>query len=244
MRKIIKKGTVLAAAAVLLTGCGEPMASLTEREEDIVVQYSAGTLAKHNSYQQEGMTAVYPEEEEPEEDEPKQEDTEEKKEPKTQDSEEQKNPEKEQKKEENNSKTDGQLTMTKAMGISGVEFSYKDYSIVSGYSQGDYFSLDASPGNVFFVLNVNITNTGNKTVQCDLLTKQPIFTLKLNGEAGVQNVVTVLSNDLSTYVGTLEPGQTEAAILLFEVKEATAEKVTSMQVSLQMNDKTSEIKIK
>ena len=49
MRRAIKKGTVLIAAAVLLTGCGEEMAPLTESEEAIVIQYSAGTLAKHNS---------------------------------------------------------------------------------------------------------------------------------------------------------------------------------------------------
>ena len=58
MRRAIKKGTVLIAAAVLLTGCGEEMAPLTESEEAIVIQYSAGTLAKHNSYQQEGMTVI------------------------------------------------------------------------------------------------------------------------------------------------------------------------------------------
>ena len=35
-------------------------------EEAIVVNYSAGTLAKHNSHQQEGMTSVYPKDREEE----------------------------------------------------------------------------------------------------------------------------------------------------------------------------------
>ena len=246
MRKIIKKGIALAAAAVLLTGCGEPLASLTQQEEDVVVQYSAGTLAKHNSFQQEGVTAVYPEEEEEPED-PEQEEPKDEKKPEKEDS--AKQPEtddnkKEESKKEKEPEIPGQSTLTEAMEISGLEFSYKDYSIVSGYSQGDYFSLDASPGNVYFVLNINVTNTGNQAVECDFLSKQPIFTLKLNEEPGITNEVTVLSNDLSTYVGTLEPGQTEAAILLFEVKETTAENISSMQVSLQMNEKTTELKIK
>ena len=64
MRNVMKIGAVLVAAAMLFTGCGDPMVSLTEDEEAIVVNYSAGILAKHNSFQQEGMTALYPEEEE------------------------------------------------------------------------------------------------------------------------------------------------------------------------------------
>ena len=67
MRNVMKIGAVLVAAAMFLAGCGDPMVSLTEDEEDIVVNYSAGTLAKHNSYQQEGMTALFPEEEPSEE---------------------------------------------------------------------------------------------------------------------------------------------------------------------------------
>ena len=67
MKKFIKMGTALVAAAFLLTGCGDEMAVLTESEEAVIVNYSAGTLAKHNSHPQEGMSAVYPKEEEEEE---------------------------------------------------------------------------------------------------------------------------------------------------------------------------------
>ncbi len=49
MKKFIKMGTALVAAAFLLTGCGDEMAVLTESEEAVIVNYSAGTLAKHNS---------------------------------------------------------------------------------------------------------------------------------------------------------------------------------------------------
>ncbi len=250
MRRAIKKGTVLIAAAVLLTGCGEEMAPLTESEEAIVIQYSAGTLAKHNSYQQEGMTALYPEEEEEQEEE--QEPEEKKEEKKTESEEKNKKEEtdskdkKEDNKEKDTAQTEeaGQLTLSEALAVSGVEVSYKDYSVSSSYKQGEYFSLDAAAGNTFLIMNMNITNTGSQAVDCDLLTKQPIFTLKLNQGAGVKNEVTILSNDLSTYVGKLEPGQTDTAVLLFEVPEKTAESISSVQLSVQMNQKTNQIKLK
>ncbi len=248
MRKIIKKSIALAAAAVLLTGCGEAVTPLTESEEAIVIQYSAGTLAKHNSFQQEGLTAVYPEEEEPEqeeevkepkEEEPKEEKPKEEKKQKTEDD---KNKDKQNSDEK--AQQVGESTFTEALAVPGVEFSYKDYSIVSSYSQGDYFSLDASAGNVFMLLNINITNTGNTAAECNMLNKKPQFTLNLNGDKSVKNEITILANDVATYAGTLEAGQTEAGILLFEVPQKVVENISSMQLTLEMDGKTTEIKMK
>ncbi len=241
MRKIIKKSIILAAAATvaaLLTGCGDPMIPLTENEESIVIQYSAGTLAKHNGFQQEGLTAVYPEEEEEKEPEAEEENGEQEKKP------EQKEDKKSQAQEEEESDQTDQITLTEAMGQPGVEFSYKDYSIVSGYSEGDYFSMDAPAGSVFLVLNINITNTKDQTVECNLLAKQPQFTLVLNQGARTKNEVTMLSNDVSTYVGNLEAGQTEAGILLFQVPEDMANQISSLQLTLEMGGKTNDIQIK
>ena len=170
MKKFIKQGSVLIAAAMLLAVCGEEMVPLTESEAMIIVNYSAGTLAKHNGHQQEGMAAVYPKEEEeiPAE-------------------EEEKKPE-EQKENGEEQSSGGEsgtsseepasnaVTMTEAIAIPGLEFSYKDYSVSDTYKQGDYFSLGAKDGNTYVILNVNIANTGSEAVTCDLLGKQPIFT--------------------------------------------------------------------
>lgn len=240
MKKFIKQGSVLVAAAMLLTGCGEEMVPLTESEAMIIVNYSAGTLAKHNSHQQEGMAAVYPKEEEEEEI----------------PADEEKKPEEQ---EENGGgqsgsgesgtsgseeSAPGAVTMTEAIAIPGLEFSYKDYSVSSTYKQGDYFSLDAKEGNTYVILNVNITNTGSEAVTCDLLGKQPIFTLKINEEPGIKNEVSMLENDVSTYIGAIEPGQTVAGILIFEAPAAAAENISSLQLTLQMNETTTEIIMK
>ena len=243
MKRFIKKGMPLVLAALLLTGCGDELAVLTESEEFIVVNYSAGTLAKHNSYQQEGLTMVYPREEEDvfseDEEEQKPEET--------------KEPEAETEGESGGEAQDGQteeeetstaVSFTEALAVPGEGFSFKDYSVSSSYQQGEYFSLDAAEGNTFVILNVNMTNTGTEAAACDLLSQQPIFTLSINEEAGVKNEITMLENDLSTYTGTLEAGQTVAGILLFEVPAASAESISAFGLSVQMNDTTNEINMK
>ena len=239
MKKFIKKGTVLVAAALLLTGCGDKMAVLTESEEAVIVNYSAGTLAKHNSYQQEGMMAVYPREKEEEPAEGPTPDTEEKEGQQGQGTED--GGEKGQEEAGEGQGASNAVNMTEALAVPGIEFSYKDYSTSDTYRQGEYFSLDAKEGNVFVILNVNMVNTGQEAVACDLLARQPIFTLKINEGSGVKNEITMLENDLSTYIGTVEPGQTVAGILLFEVPEETAEGISSLKLPLQMNETTTEI---
>jgi hypothetical protein len=250
MRNVVKMGAVLVAAAMLFTGCGDPLVPLTEEEESIVVNYSAGTLAKHNSYQQEGMTAIYPEEEEELEDTEESQETEEPDDTKGQEEDKKDKPQETEDKPEDKSEDaltqeeTKQLTLTEALSVPGIEFSYHDYSTALNYKQGEALSMDASAGNVLLMLNVNMTNTGSKAAECDLLSKQPTFTLSLNGEAGVPNQMTMLTNDLCTYKGTMDPGQTEAMILMFEVPEKTAENISSLQLSVKLAGKDNEIILK
>lgn len=242
MKKFIKRGTALIAAAFLLAGCGDEMVVLTESEEAVVVNYSAGTLAKHNIHQQEGMSGVYPKEEE--EEPPVVE--EEKKEQEGQETTSQETEGQEQaggSQAEDGSEAVSGATLTEALAVPGLEFSYVDYSVTNNYKQGEYFSLDAAEGNTFVILNVNMTNTGAEPVSCDLLSRQPIFTLKINEEAGVKNEVTMLENDLSTYIGTLEQGQTAAGIILFEVPASVTENISSIQLSMQMGETITNIKM-
>lgn len=250
MRNVIKIGAALVTATMFFAGCGDPLVPLTEEEESIVVNYSAGTLAKHNSYQQEGLTAIYPEDEEEAEETEEPQEKEDSDDTKGQEEDKKDKPQ-EKEKEPGNKSEDAsaeeetkQLTLTEALSVPGIEFSYHDYSTAVNYKQGEAFSMDASAGNVLLMLNVNMTNTGSKAAECDLLSKQPQFTLSLNGEAGIPNQMTMLTNDLCTYKGTMDPGQTEAMILMFEVPEKAAENISSLQLSVKLGGRDNKIILK
>lgn len=250
MKKFIKTGVALTAAAMLLSGCGDGLLVMNEAEEAIVVSYSAGALAKRNVYQPEGLTAVYEGEDDGEEDpvdtptEPK-ESQEEPADGMEEDPVDTIEPEDGMDTEDagaegeasgagdDASKAPETSDLAGALGLSGIRMSYTDYSVNGSYQQGDYYSLDANPGNTFVILNFNVTNNTAEDIQCDILSKQPIFTLEINGGTGVHNEVTVLANDLSTYHEAIGAGKTEAAILLFEVPEDVAGNISSLQLSVQ-----------
>lgn len=245
MKKFIKTGIALTAAAMFLSGCGEGLMVMNEKEEAIVVSYSAGALAKRNRYQPEGLTAVYQgEEDEAEEEEPKE--AAEKEEPAEIEAPEEKA------QEPGSAEAPGgeaqepgeaaaSASLTDALGLKGIQVSYQDYFISDTYQQGDYYILNAKEGNTFVILNFNIANSGAGETLCDILSLQPIFTLDVEGEAGIRNEVTMLDNDMATYKKPVGPGQTDTAVLLFEVPKDAAEAMSGIRLSLLVDGEANDI---
>lgn len=234
MKGFVKKGAVIIAAGMLLTGCGEELTTLTESEEAVIVNYSAGTLAKFNKRQQDGLTAVAPKEEEAE-----QEESVVSQEEETKDN---------QNNQDNQDKADDgqetvepeevaepEVSLTQALGIPGVEVKYTGYEIRNSYEESTALSMVAAEGNTYFVMKYTLTNTGSEEAVCEIVKKKPIFTLSLNGSAAYKNEVTLLSNDLATYSENLAPGATAEAVLVFEVPLEETTEIGSVQADVQVN---------
>lgn len=231
MKGFMKKGAVIMAAGMLLTGCGEEMTVLTESEEAVIVNYSAGTVGKFNKRQMDGLTAVVPKEEElvsQEEEQIQEEPIQEEQAQEQQTQEQEENPGTSQQEEP-------EMSLTQILGIPGVEFAYTGYELSNNYEESDYFSMAAPEGSTYFVMKYTITNTGSEEAACDILSRKAEFTLSLNGAPSSRNEVTMLPNDLSTYMADLAPGETAEAVLIFEVPiEQTAE-ITSVQAGVQID---------
>ena len=52
----IKMAAVAFTAIITLTGCGTKLYDMTDAEQSLIANYSAYVVAKHNIYQQDGMT--------------------------------------------------------------------------------------------------------------------------------------------------------------------------------------------
>lgn len=232
MKGFIKRGAVIVAAGMLLTGCGEELTKLTASEEALIVNYSAGVVGKYNRYQQDGMTAVVSQE------------TEEKEQQKEIDKKGSSNQEEETDLNENISKGDTpkegkRMKLTDILAIPGVEIKYEGYDVSKSYKENNSQVINASDGRTYFIMKAKVTNTGSEDIDCDILGKNPVFTLSLNGAAFVKNQVTELSNDLSTYKKDIAAGASKDAVLIFEVSEKEAANITSAEVGVRINENLS-----
>ena len=218
----------VAAMMLFLTGCGTELFEMTAEEEQLIIHSAAYFVAKHNIQQKDGVNG-YPL---PDSFEEESESESESESPGT----------------ENGSgggsgetkPADDMLVLAELIGHKGdIKITYEGSQVTKSYTEGSAYVVEAENGKTFFVLKFKLTNTTDKDVEVNNVAKSP--SIKLTSDAGtVKAEVTFLSNDFTTYLGTLKAGESVETILLFEVSETAVEKITApkLQITIEKNTKT------
>ena len=218
--------------AFLFCGCGTPMYELTAEEEELIVQYSAYTLGRFNTYQKDGMQYYnedlydvqtpesFPEsaEEDPVND------------------------------SQGNVSMDGSgasvnnsygnaISFADAIGYGNdLLISYQGFDLLSNYKEGNYFSIDAKPGNQLFTAKFEVKNLSDKEISVNAMEQEPTFRLSLDGgKKWVNEDVTVLTHDLSTYYGTIDASDSIACVLLFQIPSDKSVTDGDVSFSVEIN---------
>ncbi|MBR1630217.1 MAG: hypothetical protein IJ679_13290 [Lachnospiraceae bacterium] len=228
---------MIGLCALLLTGCGEKLKSLTTEEEDIIAMYAAKVVEKHNVHlgqgviryrgnlddeedtQEEESEDVEAEEEEPLEDEAQTG---------------QSTSGETASLEEEPQDTVQEATLTDVLGFDGVDFVFEGVSIPESLRLSDYYTLpDPQPGNQYVIAAFDATNRLQNAQTVSMMELSPRFTATLNGETS--NAGMVLDQDLMTYEGTIDPGASERLILLFEFSENAAANLSDFGLTVDVN---------
>ncbi len=231
-------GALALAVSITACGCGDQIYEMTDEEETAIVQYSAHVVSKFNRKQSEGIenVAVLKALMKIREEEAK------KRRQQEEEKRQQEEEKPEQKPDASGSRQQGTpsagqqqkayVSLTKALQLDGVSASYRKYELVSAYQASQSYMVRANSGNELLVLHVNLKNSGNKTAECDILSKMPSFRLTMNGETSVSADTTILLNDLGTYQGKIRAGKTKKAVLIFQVKKGAVKSVDSMELEV------------
>lgn len=225
--------------ASLLTGCGTKMYELTAEEEDLIAQYAAYTLAKHNIFQKDGIKAIDPallEEDEPvtvldapEEDTQTAQDAD----------------------GDFSSTNVGEATFTgemgdavslaESMGYEELSVNYTGFFLTGSYKEGKHYAVDANPGNTFVVMQFTVENPTEQDVDVDMLSAGKTYRACMDGTSWVAEDITLLLYDLSTYQGTVPAGESVELVLLFQTGEDTADEISDISLSVSTDDTVNSI---
>lgn len=250
MRKGYVKVTAFAAAMMLLlTGCGTSYPDLTAEEEKMVGEYAAKLLLKYDANNRSRLIAREEMEEKTiieETETPIEETDEQLKEETTVET-----------PEENAPVTGAEEVPATNMIASpeefyelseGITIDYQGMEICSSYppdGQADsYFALDATEGKSLMVLKFKIENQAQSEQKVDLLTQNVLFRITANGGYTRNTLTTMLLDDMSTYVGTLDAGEAEDVVLLVEVDNDVANNISTLMLNLKNELKTCTIQLK
>ena len=227
----------IATCALCLGGCGDALHELTVEEESLIVHYAAYVVAKHNIQQKDGMSGVAIPEVVPENSESADVPDD------TQIPEDTQNPNGEGGNGDAPQVEDTTVTLADAIGHgSDLSITYGGSYVSNDYIEGSAYSVDASAGNIYYIMKFTLTNTTATDVEVENVTKGLNFKL-VYGDKTASSEVTFLMTDLSTYYGTIPAGQSVETVLLFEVPEESAEQITEPKLQILIDQVLKNIKI-
>ena len=202
------------ATLMLLGGCGEAPYNMTDKEQDLIVNYAAHVVTKYNAYQKEGLAYVNLEAMEEEAADAEQ-----------------------QVAEEQTNTVEGaegdttevveesvdygypKVTLASLFGEQGLAVNYVGMRLAGSYIKDDYYALYPDAGKIYLVMGIDITNESDAVMAIDYLAKGAKFQIIVNGEVTSFSETTLLMEDFSTFEDTLAAGETRETVLLFQLPE-------------------------
>lgn len=126
-----------------------------------------------------------------------------------------------------------------------VTLEYCDYQMVDAYvdPQDAELVLDAEAGNKLLVVRFRFLNSGSEARNIDMLQDNIKYSVVVN-ETSVNGMVTLLSNDLTTYMGSLNPDESKEVVLLAELAEELLQKADTITVQMSCGEMISKVDLK
>lgn len=215
----------LALAAVVLslqiTGCGA--INLTTQERNVIAEYIANILLKHDKTYQ--PTLQYDFEEEEDIEEPEQEETENN----MSIEQEQNTDSSENEIEETGQYVDISEVYNKELSVSPMGYSfYQTYPKKTGNA---ILPIEASSGNTICVVHLKVKNTSSSTKKIDFLLDNYSYQLDANSQRTYNAVQSLLVDDIQYLDVTLKSGKSYEAVVAFEISKKMKKKQLNLLIT-------------
>lgn len=219
------------ACLLILTGCGSDMPDLTKEQSAVIAEYAASLLLKYDTNYEKTLNEVP---EEPAELEETPEASE--KEPDETENQEPVTGEKEPEGQEPEETAPVYENIQDFYGLTGLEFTFTGYYVAGSYSGQDdsefAVSFDAAEGNVLAVLEFDVQNVSAEPIALNMLEVNPRFRIQV-GETVKKVQPTMLLNDMATFSGTIQPGESICLALVAEYESGAVSQDNSVSLLLR-----------
>ncbi|MBQ9984409.1 MAG: hypothetical protein IJP29_07450 [Lachnospiraceae bacterium] len=132
-------------------------------------------------------------------------------------------------------------------GLVGVDITYRDYTITDKYpatdEQGEFIFLEASEGYQLLVVRFDVVNTTDGVVSVSLLDKELDYRVVCNGTKAAKPMLTILMDDLGTLETNVESGTAQEAVLVFQISDNMQQELQTMDLYVTYNNTENVIKI-
>ena len=124
---------------------------------------------------------------------------------------------------------------------SDISITYKDYVISKQYpatdEEGKFIYLDASEGYNLLVVRFKVTATTDQPASISLMNEKIDYKVLCNDSKAAKPMLTILMEDLGTLEATVQPGEDQEAVLVFQISETLKDSLNRVQLFINYNDK-------
>ena len=114
---------------------------------------------------------------------------------------------------------------------------YRDYQIADSYPEDGsvrgLFDVGCHPPGKASDIELELTNGTDQEENVDFLSTASRYIITVNDGTRGNALTTMLPNDMSTYVETMAPGETQGLVLLLEVNEDMANGIQNIYLRLK-----------
>lgn len=112
-----------------------------------------------------------------------------------------------------------------------IFLTYDGYSVSSSYPESSKsYVINADKGKKLLVLRFDLYNASDSDTNVNLLKKNIMFQVILNGKNLGYTPVTFLPNDLSSYVGTIDSRAHESLVVLTEIDQSISTQIQTIDL--------------
>lgn len=129
--------------------------------------------------------------------------------------------------------------IAKIAGVDGVSIKYKDYIITDQYpsqEEDNFINIDASEGYQLLVVRFTVENTTEEVTNVSLMDRGLNYRIVCNGSKAANPMLTILMNDLGTLEMSVNPDETQDAVLVFQISDDMKDALESIQLYVNYND--------
>lgn len=215
----IKMAAVAFTAIITLTGCGTQLYDMTDAEQSLIANYSAYVVAKHNIYQQDGMTNATEDTEDTEKVDEVSPDNSHSQDNKTSEA---GNDKSSNSQKEPAASQEKKVSLAEATGYGSLDITYNGATESDVYNEGSYYSMTAGSGNTFAVMKFTLKNPTGEDINVDMFGNARTYKATFPDGKEYTAEGTFLTYSLNTFQGTVKAHDTVDVVLLFKIPQGTA----------------------
>ena len=127
----------------------------------------------------------------------------------------------------------------------GVTLVYEKCEAIKSFvdETDGYQTLEAGAGKLLLVMRFTLLNNSSVASDVDMLQDNIVYKVIVDDKV-VNGMITMIGNDLTTYIGSLQPDESKELILFAEVEETLWQNSRSVRVEFTRQELVSEIIVK